>query len=60
MPYINVAGPNTKAEAVEAIAVTAGPSPGSLAGVQTVDPVTHLRSAKIWQRMFSLPQKGTF
>ena len=46
MPYINVASPNTKAEAMEAIGVTAGPSQGSLVVVQTVDPVTHLRSAK--------------
>ena len=29
MPYINIASPNTKAEAVEAIGVTAGPSQGS-------------------------------
>ena len=50
MPYINVASPNTKAETVEAIGVTAGASPGSLAGVQIMDPVTHLKSAKLMTR----------
>ena len=33
-------------QVVEAIQVTAGPSPGSLVGVQIVDPVTHLRSVR--------------
>ena len=48
MPYISVitVSPFTKAEAVEAKGATAGPSPGSLAGVQIVDPVTLLRSVR--------------
>ena len=48
MPYIReiAVSLNIRAEAEEAIGVTAGPSPGSLAGVQIVDPVTHLRSAR--------------
>ena len=35
-----------KAEAVEAIGVTAGLTPGSLVAVQSVDLVTHLGSAR--------------
>ena len=59
MPYINVASPNTKAEAVEAIGVTAGPSPESLAGVRIVDPVTHLRSERPMARnVFTATRKG--
>ena len=46
MPYINIASVNTKAEAMQAIGVTAGPSPGSLVGVQIVNPVTHLKSVR--------------
>ena len=38
---------NTKAGAVEAKGVIAGPNLESLAGVQIVDSVTHLRSAKL-------------
>ena len=45
---------------MEAIEVTAGPSPGNLAGVQIVDPVTHLRSAKLMAKNVLLPQEGTF
>ena len=47
MPFIiNKTNLNTKAEAVEAIGITAGLTPGSLVGVQTVDPVTYLRSVR--------------
>ena len=48
MPYTSIitVSPSTKAEAVEAIGATAGLTPGSLVAVQTVDPVTHLRSAR--------------
>ena len=38
--------PGTKAEAMEAIGVAAGLTPGSLVAVQTVDPVTHRRSVR--------------
>ena len=59
MPYINVASPNTKAEAIEAIGVTAGPNPGSLVGVQIVDPVTHLKSVRPMARnVFTATRKG--
>ena len=49
MPYIGeiAVSLNIRAEAVEAIGVTAGPSQGSLVGVRIVDLVTHLRSAKL-------------
>ena len=45
MPYTNIitVSPRTKAEAVEAIGVTAGLTP---VAVQTVNPVIHLRSAR--------------
>ena len=48
MSYTSVitVSPSTKAEAMEATRVTAGLTPGSLVAVQTVDPVTHLRSAR--------------
>ena len=52
---------NIKAEAVEAIGVTAGPSPGSLAGVRIVDPVTHLGGAKPMARnVFTANKKGHY
>ena len=48
MPYIReiAVSLNIRAEAEEAIGVTAGPSPGNLVDVQIVVPVTHLRSVK--------------
>ena len=48
MPYIRetIVSLSTKAEAMKAIGVIAGLNLESLAGVQIVYPVTHLRSAK--------------
>ena len=48
MSYIRKKAVNlsTKAEAVEAIGVIAGPNLENLVGVQIVDPFTHLRCAK--------------
>ena len=48
MPYTSIitVSPSTKTEAVEAIEVIAGVTPGSLVAVQTVDSVIHLKSAR--------------
>ena len=48
MPYIRetIVNLSTKAEAMEAKEVIAGPNLENLVGVQIVDPGTHLRSAK--------------
>ena len=51
---------STKAEAVEAIGVIAGLNLESLVGVQIVDPVTHLRSAKHTAKNVFTATKGTF
>ena len=48
MPYISktTVSPNTKAEAVEAIGVIAGPNLESLVGVPTVGPAIHPKNAR--------------
>ena len=48
MPYISktTVSPNTKAEAMEAIGVIAGPNLESLVGVPTVGPAIHPKSAR--------------
>ena len=52
MPHIRIitASLNTKAEAMEAIGVTAGSNPGSLVDVRIVVPVIHPKSAKLMER----------
>ena len=46
---------HTKAEAMEAIGVIAGPNLESLAGVPTVGPAIHPKVQGILQRVLSLP-----
>ena len=48
MPYISetTVGPNTKAEAMEAIGVIASPNLKSLVGVPTVGPAIHPKNAR--------------
>ena len=62
MPYIReiAVSLNIRAEAVEAIGVTAGPSCGNLVVFElwTQSPTYEVQSLQ--QRMFSLPQEGTF
>ena len=62
MPYIRetVGNLSTKAEAMEAIGVIAGPNLENLVGVQIVDPVTHLRSAKHMAKNVHCHKKGHF
>ena len=63
MPYASkiTVSPSTKAEAMEAIGVTAGLTPGNLVAVQTVDPVTHLKKWKAYgKECFHCHKKGHF
>ena len=62
MPYTSIitVSPSTKTEAVEAIGGTAGLTPGSLVAAQTVDPVTHLRSARhMGKNVFTATKRDT-
>ena len=61
MPYISIitVSPSTKVEAMEAIGVTVGPSPGSLVGVRIVDPVP--KKCKTYgKEYFHCHKKGYF
>ena len=56
MPYTSetTVSPNTKAEAMEAIGVIAGPNLESLVGVPTVGPASTQKMQGTWQRVLSL------
>ena len=61
MPYISetIVSPSTKAEAVEAIGVIAGPNLESLVGVPTVGPAIYPKNARhMAESAFTVIRKG--